>query len=131
MLLSVCESPPFQAITVKPFYSPSSSSDSSPLPMLLGSSSIPATSIFDVFCCFKSISYPSIYPLLILIPLFFLILCFISPDPHSRASSHSPSPLSLSYLSCFAPISHTLSPPLLHCSPLPISPPIPVFLVSG
>lgn len=70
--------------------------------------------------------------LLILIPLFFSHSLFHQSNPHSYVSWHFPTIfLILGCLSYFAPISHTLPPPLLHYSPLPISPPIPVFLVSG
>lgn len=65
-------------------------------------------------------------------PFIFSHSLFHQSDPLSYASSHSPAiVLILGCLSYFAPISRSLSPPLLHYSPLPISPLIPVFLVSG
>lgn len=94
---------------------------------------VPVTSIFYVFCCFKHIPYPSLYPSLSKSPYFSHSL-FHQSDPHSYAPSHSPTIFSHPWvLVLFCPYLSTdsLSPPLLHYSPLPISSPIPVFLVSG
>lgn len=85
--------------------------------------------IFDVFLLFQTHYLSPYISFLILIPVFFSfflssVLTLTAMCPHTPPTIFS----ILGCLSCFAPISHSLSPPLLHDSSLPISPPIPVFL---
>lgn len=104
------------AVTVKTFMS------RFPFPLLLH-----LLSIFFVFNCFKHISfhqYTSSYlnSVLSFIRVTRSLICILAL-PHYLSSSLGACPI--------LPLSPPPPPPLLHYSLLSISPPIPVFLVSG
>lgn len=109
----------------KLFHSPTLSTDFSSPPtalwLLFHSFHSPVASIFYVFCCSKHISPSLCISLLILIPLFFLILSFISLTL-SPMRPHTP-PLSFSYLGAcpILPLSLALSPHHCYTTPLSLS----------